>query len=60
MAIRDDGAAPAQPRQAVVFIHGIGEQRPMETLRRFVQALLPGGAYYSKPDEISDSLSCGG
>jgi hypothetical protein len=55
MAIRDDGAAPAQPRQAVVFIHGIGEQRPMETLRRFVQALLPGGAYYSKPDEISDS-----
>jgi hypothetical protein len=57
MVIRDDEAAmaPAKPRQAVVFIHGIGEQRPMETLRRFVQALLPGGAYYSKPDEISDS-----
>ena len=57
MAIRDDeGAmAPAKPRQAVVFIHGMGEQRPMETLRRFVKALLPGGAYYSKPDEISDS-----
>ena len=26
------------PRQAVVLIHGIGEQRPMETLRDFVGA----------------------
>ncbi len=31
-----DGAA----RQAVVVIHGIGEQRPMQTLRAFVDTLL--------------------
>src|SRR5689334_22878119 len=55
------------PAQAVVIIHGIGEQRPMATLRSFVGALLdrldqrghrldrPGENYYSKPDTISDS-----
>jgi hypothetical protein len=32
---------PPGPRQAVVLIHGIGEQRPMDTLRAFVAALLP-------------------
>ena len=46
----------ARPRQAVVLIHGIGEQRPMGAIRGFVQALLPNGAYYSKPDDISDSF----
>jgi hypothetical protein len=29
-----------RPRQAVVIIHGIGEQRPMETLRRCVHAVV--------------------
>lgn len=56
------------PRQAVVLMHGIGEQRPMETLQSFVNALLRvetsccGGppkdalvTYYSKPDTISNS-----
>lgn len=50
-------------RQAVVIIHGIGEQRPMETLRAFV-----AGAFglvdkealnkfvFSKPDRIDDTL----
>lgn len=47
-------------RQAVVIIHGIGEQRPMNTLRAFA-----GGAlglergqdrFFSKPDRISDTL----
>ncbi len=52
-------------RQAVVIIHGIGEQRPMDTLRRFVEAVLYKEnqntdentlpPYYSKPDTISDS-----
>ena len=55
------------PRQAVVLIHGIGEQRPMATLRAFVEWLLPAHDkhhdyyskdkhhdYYSKPDQISD------
>src|SRR5258705_2344073 len=45
----------SKPRQAVVLIHGIGEQRPMETLKGFVAALLCDRPYYSKPDEVSDS-----
>lgn len=57
-----------RPRQAVVLIHGIGEQRPMATLHSFVDWLLgdcadegPGTQgrrdnYYSKPDEIGDSF----
>ena len=43
-------------RQAIVLIHGIGEQRPMETLRGFVGAFLEPGSYHSKPDTISDSF----
>ena len=49
-------------RQAVVIIHGIGEQRPMETLRRFVSGVLGVSAptlqnrVFSKPDRISDTL----
>ena len=46
--------------QAVVFIHGIGEQRPMDTLRGFVDAVLPepesGEKYFSKPDRMSESF----
>ena len=46
-------------RQAVVVIHGIGEQRPMDTLRRFVEAIMPdppGGKpkFWSKPDPMSE------
>lgn len=44
------------PRQAVVLIHGIGEQRPMETLRGFVSAFLKDGTYHSKPDLLSDTF----
>lgn len=40
-------------RQAVLVIHGIGEQQPMETLRRFVSAVLPGTTVFSRPDTIS-------
>ena len=48
-------------RQAVVIIHGIGEQLPMETLRGFVKAVVEppqtgGRPFYSKPDRISDTL----
>ena len=47
--------------QAVVVIHGIGEQRPMDTLRSFVDAVLPdpeqnGEKYFSKPDRLSESF----
>jgi hypothetical protein len=49
-------------KQAVVFIHGIGEQRPMKTLRQFVEAVLINPdkpylpKYWSKPDEFSESF----
>jgi len=45
-------------RQAVVVIHGIGEQQPMGTIRSFVDAVLPSQdevpTYYSKPDRLSE------
>ena len=46
-------------RQAVVIIHGIGEQSPMSTLRSFIEAVLPPGKegralYYSRPDQLSN------
>jgi hypothetical protein len=45
-----------RPRQAVVIIHGVGEQRPMETLRGFVAAIAGRRAALSKPDRISSTL----
>lgn len=45
-------------RQAIVVIHGMGEQRPMSTLRGFVRALSGenGKAFLSKPDRMSESF----
>lgn len=57
-------------RQAVLLIHGIGEQRPMDTLRSFVDAAWvratdihkafaaknAGAIIWSKPDTISESF----
>lgn len=48
-------------RQAVVVIHGIGEQRPMETLRGFVDTIVTetnarGQKLWNKPDRLSDSF----
>ena len=44
--------------QAVLVIHGIGEQRPMATVRKFVNAILPdqadGPRYFSKPEPFSE------
>jgi pimeloyl-ACP methyl ester carboxylesterase len=46
-------------KQAVVVIHGIGEQRPMSMLREFVNAIIPEPnakgrvKYRSKPDRMS-------
>ena len=52
--------AKKRKTQAVILIHGIGEQRPMDTLRSFVDAVLPepesGQKYFSKPDTLSDIL----
>jgi len=54
-------------RQAVIVIHGVGEQRPMDTLRSFIESVLgidpkevrePGAlpSYYSRPDTFSGSF----
>jgi hypothetical protein len=45
----------AKSRQAVLLIHGIGEQRPMSTLRSFVAALV-GNGFRSTPDDLSKSF----
>lgn len=48
-------------RQAVIFIHGIGEQRPMQTLRSFVNGIVTvrnseGQKFWNNPDRLSDSF----
>lgn len=49
-------------KQAVVLIHGISEHRPTETLRSFVEAVLPDTLkdsqtrYRSKPDRMAESF----
>lgn len=53
-------------KQAVLLIHGVGEQRPMETLRGFVRAVwtldtsihnaYAGHDVWSKPDSVSESF----
>lgn len=46
-----DKASKRSYRQAIVVIHGMGEHRPMSTLRGFAQAALGGGArWFSEPD----------
>jgi hypothetical protein len=47
--------------QAVIVIHGMGEQRPMDTIRGFVDAVLPepeqgGEKFFSRPDPLSESF----
>lgn len=48
-------------KQAVVIVHGIGEQRPMETVREFVETVwakdksLKNTRFWSKPSEVSQS-----
>ena len=51
----------SQMRQAVLIIHGIGEQRPMEMLREFARVVLPDSLdgtpqFWTKPDTITDSF----
>jgi len=47
-------------RQAVIIIHGIGEQKPTDTLRGFVKSIIghetndTSKGIYSKPDDYSD------
>ncbi|MBV7336195.1 hypothetical protein KFU94_49765 [Chloroflexi bacterium TSY] len=45
-------------RQALVVIHGMGEQKPMGTIRPFAEAILGSrgkkGEFWSKPDKMSE------
>lgn len=46
-------------KRAVILIHGIGEQKPMDALRGFVEGVLGSRtdgqeAFWSKPDPLSD------
>jgi len=44
-------------RQAIVVIHGMGEQRPVETLNRFSRSIAPpGSTFFSKVDKVSGSF----
>jgi len=43
-------------RQALIVVHGVGEQRPGQTLRRFVSAVFPDtgpDVRFTKPDYVS-------
>jgi hypothetical protein len=53
------GAPRPQRRQAVLVIHGIGDQRPMETLGSFVEQAIPSGLSarrWYRPDTVSDNF----
>lgn len=62
MRMFDNMSENSTVRQAVVVVHGIGEQRPMTTLRGFVKGVIKKNAqtkdlpFYSKPDRLSDTL----
>lgn len=65
MAAPDAGPHPVKLKTAVVVIHGMGEQRPMDTIRALVSALwthdrdITGprtATIYSKPDQITGSF----
>lgn len=47
-------APPEQPRQAIVLIHGVGDQVPMRTLRSFT-AGIGARRLFSSPDRVTDS-----
>ncbi len=40
-------------RQAVIVVHGIGEQRPSQLLREFVENIFKDEKYFFKPDYVS-------
>jgi pimeloyl-ACP methyl ester carboxylesterase len=43
-------------RQAIVIIHGIGEQRPLGTLKSFVRSFRADSTFYSKPERMTSSF----
>ncbi len=43
-------------RQAVILIHGVGEQKPLDTLRRFVKSICGDIEFRNKPDKMNESF----
>ena len=62
---RVNHASTEKVRQAVVMVHGMGEQRPLDTLTTFVKAALPDPPdgtvvdddqpFFSRPDLMTES-----
>lgn len=50
------GTTPPIQRQAIVIIHGIGEQRPLGTLKSFVRSFREPSTFYSKPERMTSSF----
>lgn len=47
---------PPYRRQAIVVIHGMGEQRPVETLNEFSSAITDDGRFHSRPTKIDGAF----
>jgi len=54
----DQSLGPTTPinRQAIVIIHGIGEQLPLGTLKSFVRSFRETSTFYSKPERMTSSF----
>ena len=55
-ALRDAEYLHRRTRQALIVVHGIGEQRPSQALREFTSAIFPdsgGRERFVKPDYVS-------
>lgn len=53
---RGGGQEPPRLRQAVVVIHGMGEQRPVETLNEFSGVITNGEPFFSRPAMLEDAF----
>ena len=47
---------PPYRRQAIVVIHGMGEQRPVETLEAFSSVITNDGRFHSRPTRIDGAF----
>ncbi|WP_406270820.1 hypothetical protein OHT93_19565 [Streptomyces sp. NBC_00191] len=57
----EGNSTPMGGRQAVLIVHGMGEQRPLDALTGFVRAGLPPSSegeehFFSHPDIVTDSF----
>lgn len=52
---REAAVSAPKPKQAVIVVHGMGEQRPMATLRDFVDSVADSDDVYIVPDQSTGS-----